>query len=438
MAEVGGYDKELQEALLDLHQRGFASDEFRSSAANAVEKIAKRSAPVDEDLVDMLTKWLAGQEGQSGSSDKTETPEVAEKHEDERPDDVRQNSILWGHGNTSFLPGGNYPILSALTSILLKDLEGRDRLLAILNDHLPREENPKVWQAFLIRLSNAGGSAPEIVSTFLRALFQRFPKLLETREAVNFLAYAHRWDDLLVLDLIEPWEHSTNPMLRQAQGELVGLVATVHGTDRWTAVRSRLFDRGSLEAKIGMAYAGANLWTDTRFHAAAGTLLVRLLPGADKQQMSAIFDVFRVCDALIPEPTTLAFLGSLAAPEVDLFGTPSDFIVEKLQSMLPHAADVIGVIAMKLVRAWRADLGNIQTAGAFAAPQLTDLAITLHRIGGSSRETGVSVFEALIDLDAEGARDTLAEIDGRFGTPRTGPHRRVARRAVNRQSHRAA
>jgi hypothetical protein len=99
-----------------------------------------------------------------------------------------------------------------------------------------------------------------------------------------------------------------------------------------------------------MAYAGTNLWTDTRFHAAAGTLLVRLLPGADKERMSAVLGVFRVCDGLIPEPTTLAFLGGLAAPEVDLFGAPSNFIVEKLQSMLPHAADVIGVIALKLVK----------------------------------------------------------------------------------------
>jgi hypothetical protein len=232
MAEVAGHDREIQEALLDLHQRGFGSEVFRKSAANAVEKIAERSAPIDEALVGMLTEWLAGQDEQSGSPDRAETPEIIQKHKDERPDDVRQDSILWGHGRASILPGGNFPILSALTSILLKDIEGRDRLLAILNDHLPREENAKVWQAFLIRLSSAGGSTPEIVSKSLRALFQRFPKLLETREAVYFLAFAQRWDDLLVHDLIAPWEHSANPMLRQAQGELAGLVATVQGFDR--------------------------------------------------------------------------------------------------------------------------------------------------------------------------------------------------------------
>ena len=154
--------------------------------------------------------------------------------------------------------------------------------------------------------------------------------------------------------------------------------------------------------------------------------------------MSAILDVFRLSDDLVPEPTTLAFLRAVAAPGIDLSGAQSTFIAEKLQSLLPHAAEVVGKIALKLVDAWRVDLSDIRTATAIAAPQLTDLAITLHRLGGASRETGVTVFEALIDLDAYGARDTLTEIDGRFGVYQTGARRRLARRATNRVKRRAA
>jgi hypothetical protein len=69
---------------------------------------------------------------------------------------------------------------------------------------------------------------------------------------------------------------------------------------------------------------------------------------------------------------------------------------------------------------------------------LTDLAITLHRLGGPSREIGVTVFEALIDLDAYGVRDTLSEIDGRFGILQTGARRRIARRSTNRAVRRLA
>jgi nucleoside phosphorylase len=439
MAEAGDHDRALQGALLDLHQRGFDAEEFRNSAAHALEKIANRQTPIDESVIKVLTEWLSQPMRHAEASGKEEASEVIEKDEQERSKDARQDSILWGHGGMSILPSGNFPILSALTSILLKGGdEGRDRLLAILNEHLPRERNPKVWQALLIRLSHAGGSTPEVVSKFLRTLFARYPVLLETREAIYFLAYAQRWDDALVYDLIATWGDAENPMVRQAQGELVGLVSTVQGSAPWTAVRDKLLERGSPEAKIGLAYAGANLWVETQFHAAAGRLLERLIPGADNPRMFAILDVFRLCDDLVPEPTTLAFLRALAAPEVDLVGAPSTFVVERLQSLLPHAADVIGDIALKLVEAWRKDLGYSRTAAAIAAPQLTDLAITLHRLGGVSRNTGVTVFEALIDLDAYGARDALVEIDGRFGIHQTGARRRIPRRTANRAKRRAA
>lgn len=433
MAELSGHDLELQDALLDLHQRGFGAEEFRSSAAHAVEKINNRQTPINESVIEVLIEWLNRPMKHSVTSDKEDASEIIEKDEQEGNKDTRHESILWGHGGLSILPGGNFPILSALTSILLKSKDGgRDRLIAILNDHLPRESNPKVWQALLIRLSHAGGSTPEIVSKFLRALFARYQSLLETREAVYFLAYAQRWDDILVHDLIATWGHTANQMLRQAQGELVGLISTDHGSERWSSMRDQLLEHGSSEAKIGMAYAAANLWVEKQYHAAAGSLLVRLIPEADKDRMSAILDVFRLCDNLVPEPTTLSFLRALAAPEVDLSGAPSTFIVEKLESLLPYAADVIGDIALKLVEAWRSELNDIRTATSIAAPQLTDLAITLHRLGGSSRNIGVTVFEVLIDLDAYGARDTLAEIDGRFGVHQTAARRRIARRVTNR------
>jgi hypothetical protein len=101
--------------------------------------------------------------------------------------------------------------------------------------------------------------------------------------------------------------------------------------------------------------------------------------------------------------------------------------------LLPYAADTIAEIALKLVNGWRSDLANIASATAIAAPQLTDLAITLHRLGGASREAGIAVFESLIDIDAYGARATLAEIDGRFGVQqRVGVRRRIARRGAIR------
>ena len=63
-----------------------------------------------------------------------------------------------------------------------------------------------------------------------------------------------------------------------------------------------------------------------------------------------------------------------------------------------------------------------------AAPQLTDLALTLHRLGGAFRPAGIDLFEAMIEIDAYGARETLTEVDGRFG-----PQQSIVRRQLRRR-----
>jgi hypothetical protein len=51
-------------------------------------------------------------------------------------------------------------------------------------------------------------------------LSKRFPESLATREAVMFLAYAQRWDEQLVFDLITDWRKSDRAFLQRAYGEL--------------------------------------------------------------------------------------------------------------------------------------------------------------------------------------------------------------------------
>lgn len=432
IAESAGHDEAIQAALLDLYDRGFGASEFRSSAAYAIGKIAQRGTAIDEEVIEVLVAWLAASP-EPEDDEEAEPVDAGEEQEAAEKKEVRRQSVLWGMWGGTVLPGGNYPILSALTSILLKDEPGRDRLMGIFQDHLARERDPKVWQALLVRLGNAGGATPDVVSSFIRGLFDRFPGMRQSREAIMFLAYAQRWDPTLVFDLIKAWDSAEDAFVRQAQGELVGLVALVNEAPDWVALLDHLVQAGTEEAKIGLAHAGANLWSEAKFHDAAGALLIRLVEGAGQERIGAVVDIFRLADDLRPDPTTLALMTALANADADLRGIPSTFIVEKLQTLLPHGAADIGKIAQKLVDAWRLDLGDTRTATSSSAPELTDLALTLHRLGGPMREVGVSIFEALIDFDAYGARETLVEIDGRFGVAGTEARQRIARRRARRQ-----
>jgi hypothetical protein len=426
MADNAPNDRCVIEALLDLHARGFRAEEFRDSAARAIEKVASRKAEISDEVIGILVEWLLLTPAPAEEGVEDDDIDVSSRPKDE---DQRKGSILWGYGGISVLPSGNFTILSALASILLNRGDaGRDRYIAILEDHFLRERNPNIWKALLHRLGNAGGSTPQVVSTFFRKLFDSFPEILATREAVIFLAYAQRWDDQLVFDLIGDWRKSDRRFLQQAYGELVGLIATLKTTKKWARAREEIIASGTDDQKIGLAYAAVNMWSDEKLRPIALETLVALLKGANKDLVAVVMDVFMVTDELAPDPLTAELLHALADPGTDMSAAPSDFVVERLQALLPHEKELIATIAEKLVAAWRRELGDTRTGIATAAPQLTDLALTLHRLGGTSRQSGVALFEAMIEIDAYGARETLAEIDGRFG-----PHRATARQRLVRR-----
>lgn len=435
MADDASNDVYVIEALFDLHARGFQGEAFRESAARAIEKIAKRSADtISDKVIGILVGWLslspAPSEEESKGADLATIPRA-------KREEPKEGSIIWGHGNFSVLPGGNFNILSALASSLLNRGEaGRDRYLAILDEHLSRENDPGIWTALLYRLSNAGGLTPQIVSTFLRKLFARFPEILVTQEAVIFFAYAQRWDDQLVFDLISDWRNSDEVFLQHAYGELVGLAALVKEKNYWARAKDEIIARGTDDMKIGLANAAVNMWPAEKLRKRASETLVALLKNASKELVAAVMDVFRVTDQLAPDTATIELLRALARTGTDMSAAPSHFVVERLQALLPHEPELIGIIAEKLVAAWRGELGDFRTGTVTAAPQLTDLALTLHRLGGQSRRCGVAIFEAMIEIDAYGARETLAEIDGRFGSQHAVARQRLARRRASRGQRR--
>lgn len=441
MAETAD-PKIIHELVQTLYDRGFDGEEFRGSVAHAIERLVKRDAAISEGIVAILESWLATPTP-AETDEETDDAEGAEEPavvpaQDDKPDALTQtddldNSMLWKYGGISLLPHGNFPVLEVLTRIFLARAE-HDRLLILLREHLARPEDPEVWQSLLQLFVYLRPASLDDLAAFLTTLFERYPNLIKTPEAAYLLAYVQWTIPSFVQSILSEWKTSDESKVQQAYGEMVALIAIVQPNLGWAGeLLMEIVERDEFAtARVGAAYSAANIWNEAGKRTAASQLLTALVPKADSRAWSAIFDLFRLVDEVTPERDWILLLEAIADHIHKGDGQKSTFIVERLQTLLPHQALLVAKIAKGLVANWSEELGDMRTGTALIAPELVDLAITLHRLGPATRDIGTSLFEDLLEINAYSARQTLDEIDNRFNEVRRPLRRRLPRRSARR------
>ena len=435
------------ELVRDLANKGFGSEEYRQTVANAITQLVRRGVQVPDDLIALLEGWLA----QPPDSQREEAQRSRDEHRGSKPSDVvpfasseqrkqeeTVRSILWDDRIVT-LPHGNYPILEAISHALLSRRPPEvDRWRSAMEDHIGRSEDPTVWAAILRFLPHLVKGDRIAGANFIGRLFETHQELVETDEAVTLIAHAQAWvgDERLRLWLGK-LRASQRSLSQQAYGELIGLLwITRHDSDSaWVGDQveslSSVTEERSANMRVGMGYAAANLWSEIGYREKAGELLARLIPQANSDIAKAIFAVFLSVDRLNPDGPTVRLLQCLL-DHPQLIGLAGNhFLVEKLQTLLPYEADLVGRLAVQITDLWSSSLTDVRTSISAVAPELVNLALTLHRLGGSARNSGLILFEKLLDIGAHGARKALDEIDNRLSAPRVSARpttRRIARR----------
>lgn len=407
----------LQALIVDLAGRGFGSDEFQGYIATCVETLLSADAAIFPEVISILRGWLfaipprdllAGENDESEDSEQTET---------EANDDPEGRSLLWGYGGLSVVPGGAYPLVHAIARYYLV-ADDQDALRELLTECLPLGFEKEVW-AHLLELLRflrpAEGKDTRPAVDLLTNILRHRPDLVGSRELAYLFGHIHWWAPELVEQELPAWADSDRRSVRQGYGELVALLALLHPDREWPKAALSALERGvDSDVKAGAAITAVNLWADPALRAAASGLLIRIIPTAGDAEWKAIFDLFRVVDDLVPDESTSLLLEAIADNAANAPTVGATFVVDRLQSLLPHEATLVARLATILVEKWKQDLGDIQTGTAAYASELVDLAITLHRLGPATREMGTHLFEMLLEIDAYEARTTLDQIDSRF------------------------
>lgn len=411
--------------MAELDQRGFTGDEFQNSASEAVSRLVRREIAVSPETLNIIENWLTepaapvptpAQPEEERSEDHDEDIlDLEQEKASERDSRRREQIILWGTGSAVTLPAGNFPKLDVLIHALLL-AEQHDRILSVLKRASERGEEERVWRAILHWFRYLKPTDREEIERLLDTVFERYPDLLQTTELAILFAYLHWRHPDFVRSYLEKWAASGDDYFEQLAGELTPLISFLQPELPWTKplLEQVVFEPGTDSTRLGAINAAVNLFPDVEYRERASELLVRIIPRISGAAWNNLFDVFRLVDEITPDPSWIAFLTAIEANLAGAHKINATFVVDRLQTLLPHHALLVAKVAKRLIETWRDELGDIQTGTAGSASELVDLAITLHRIGDDTREIGLELFEQLVEIQAYTAKETLEQIDNRF------------------------
>lgn len=445
IAEAGG-PQLVMTLIAELDGRGFSSDEFQNSASEAVGRLVRRDIMVSPKTLDLIEMWLEEPAVPSLAEDNQREEEdqglleTGEESASEKDATRREQSILWGMGSAVTLPAGNFPKLDVLIHALLL-AEQHDRALSVLKRASERGEDERVWQAILRWFRYIKPTDNEELERLLQTVLKRYPALLKTSELAILFAYLHWGHANFVRTYLVKWANSGDEYFEQLAGELTPLIAFLQPKLLWTKplLEQVIFGPGTGSTRLGAINAAVNLFPDVEYRPRASELLVRIIPHISGVAWNNLFDLFRLVDEITPDPSWVELLTAIEANLADAPKINATFVVDRLQTLLPHHALLVAKIARRLIETWRDELGDIQTGTAGSASELVDLAITLHRIGDDTREIGLELFEQLVEIQAYSAKETLEQIDNRFRNhapqrPRLPRRNRTTRRRPARKT----
>ncbi len=404
--------------VAELEDRGFVGTGFRRDAAYAIENAANKEAPVSDDLVDRMERWLVS----STAEDVAETETDAKEN---------SSAVLWGHGLMGVLPNGNYPTLAALTSACLTAEPPRlDRWLSILERHTARPESPRVWEAMVQReltyLRMVDRSRAEVL---VDQLVASVPSIVDGRGWAHFVARAFRWASAIAVRrwLMGIVERGGGGL--QGAGELACLRHALFPAEDWSRELVELLSNDAAStATLGVAHGVANLWHEPMTRPVVHPILLQLLRSNDERVLTALSAIF-LNDGFAADAETRELLDALVAFPHLLKNGRAERLPEMLVKLVASEPERVCQVVHALLNAAGDQMGNVATSWYLSTEWLLDIALQLQDMGADERVAGSVLFERMLEYNMPQAREMTLDLDKRtpVGSSPRAPVRRRSR-----------
>lgn len=403
----------------ELSAKGFAGDQFRHSAAHAIEEAASAEYPVPESLFVLLESWLVSVDPAS--------EDVAENQGKKE----HKQSLLWGNSRLSWQPSGNFPALAAISqACLVVKPPSIERWLDILERHLSRSESSRVWSTIAWRyLRWLNLACSDRAQSFLDRLFHAYPSVLGKVECVQLMAYLQHW---IAPENARRWlEFMSHAGEQGAQGygEVLMLRHALFPAEEWAqgqvAALLAATDLTTQEQRIGIAHALSHLWSEPEHRNLAHGYLLPLLKSSEKDVLHALSGIF-LTQSWFPDQPTRSLLDALCEHPAILREQQAELLGDHLEYLVEMEPERVARLANVLLDQVGEAMTNMATSWYLRSESLLAVALALQDMGEPHRTNGVALFERMLEFNLPQAHEMVLSLDKR--TPQGAPAPSVRRR----------
>lgn len=420
LVAAGLPESQFYSLIAELEDKGFLGTGFRRDAAYAIANVASKEAPVPDDLVVRMERWLVP----------VEAEDDMEIESDAKED---YSSVLWGYGPMSMLPGGNYPTLTALTAACLNAAPPHlAHWLSILERHSKRPESSLVWEMMIQKeltyLRMADRSRGEAL---VDLVIVSHPSILEGRGWARFVADAFHWASA---STVQGWLTDTieqGGQALQGAGELACLRHALFPAESWSRELVETFsnDLASTGA-LGVAHSVANLWHEPMTRPIVHPILLKLLRSNDEHVLTALSAIF-LSDGFTADVETRELMDALVACPHVLKHGQAEQLPELLTKLVTYEPGLVSRVVHALLNAVGDQMGNISTSWYLSTEWLLDIALQLQDMGPDERVAGSELFERMLEFNMPQAKEMTLDLDKRTPVSRC-PRVPVRRRSRSR------
>lgn len=406
----------LKTLIWDLHERGFASGDFRHDAASAMEALAKRLKGLKSRDIELVRSWL--------QRDLTVLADEAARHaqlrrsnreRNEKPDQ-RPEAILFGRGGgMHIVPQRNFTVLSAIAAgYLYRDGTDCDGWLAELEAHVTQPEDPEIWSAILMFRSHelCWADAPR-TGALIAAVWRWFPAAFEDAAVVQSLwRLRARMAVSLQQEIVNFWLSQDDRKLRQVGGEFATACAIVDdaSSGEMSEMAEAVMKGTDVYARVGVMFAAAAGWVelDLAIRTRSHTYLINAADTVSGYEAHALSTAVDRDKRLPPDEMTRDLLSAVAANAGLLKESMGLFFMRSLQRLLLYPGFEMLVLGLAEAATELALVSPEKTVGGLYDGELVGLAITLQRSPAEIKTRAMTIYEKLLDAEVHGAEEAAA------------------------------